>query len=281
VELSLSIIIVLIFLAFFCEYIDSTLGMGYGTTLTPVLLIVGFAPLQIVPVVLLSELISGILAAIFHHREGNVDLKPKTMNLALIVSKLKTVGYREGYRKGIPTHLKIAILLALCSIIGTIFAVFVAVNIPGFWLKLYIGILVFAMGVIILMCRNKAFRLSWRKITALGLIASFNKGMSGGGYGPIVTGGQILSGVAGKSAVGITSLAEGLTCLVGVFAYIFIVKNPVDLTLAPYIIIGAVLSVPLSAKSVRIISDRKLTLGIAVLTLVLGTYTILNTLKIF
>jgi uncharacterized membrane protein YfcA len=45
------------------------------------------------------------------------------------------------------------------------------------------------------------------------------------------------------------------------------------------IIIGAVLSVPLSAKSVRIISDRKLTVGIAVLTLVLGAYTILNTQK--
>lgn len=280
-ELTLLIIIIIIFLAFFCEYIDSTLGMGYGTTLTPVLLIFGFAPLQIVPVVLLSELISGLLAAIFHHREGNVDLKPKTMNISLIASKLKTVGYREGYRKGIPTHLRIAILLALCSIIGTIFAVIVAVNIPRFWLKLYIGILVFAMGVIILICRNKAFRLSWRKITALGLLASFNKGMSGGGYGPIVTSGQILSGVEGKSAVGITSLAEGLTCLVGVIAYIFVVKNPVDLTLAPYIIIGAVLSVPLSAKSVRFISDRKLTLGIAVLTLVLGIYTILNTLKIF
>jgi uncharacterized membrane protein YfcA len=281
VELSLSIIIFIILLAFFCEYIDSTLGMGYGTTLTPVLLIVGFAPLQIVPVVLLSELISGILAAIFHHREGNVNLKPKTMNISLIFSKLKTVGYREGYRRGIPNHLRIAILLALCSIIGTIFAVFVAVNISRFWLTLYIGILVFAMGVIILVCRNKAFRLSWRKITSLGLVASFNKGMSGGGYGPIVTSGQILSGVEGKSAVGITSLAEGLTCLVGVIAYIFIVKNPVDLTLAPYIIIGAVLSVPLSAKSVRVISDKKLKLGIAFLTLVLGGYTIFNTLKIF
>ena len=27
--------------AFLCEYVDSTLGMGYGTTLTPLLLILG------------------------------------------------------------------------------------------------------------------------------------------------------------------------------------------------------------------------------------------------
>ena len=36
-ELSLGFIIALVMLAFFCEYMDSTLGMGYGTTLTPVL----------------------------------------------------------------------------------------------------------------------------------------------------------------------------------------------------------------------------------------------------
>lgn len=137
------------------------------------------------------------------------------------------------------------------------------------------------MGVIILICRNKAFRFSWRKITLLGLVASFNKGMSGGGYGPVVTSGQILSGVEGKSAVGITSLAEGLTCLVGVIAYIAISKNPVDWTLAPYIVVGAALSVPLSAKSVKILNERMLKLSIAVLTLILGAYTILNTLKIF
>jgi uncharacterized membrane protein YfcA len=281
VELSLLFIIFIMFFAFFSEYIDSTLGMGYGTTVTPVLLIFGFTPLQIVPVVLLSELISGILAAIFHHREGNVNLKPKTMNVSLLFSKFKALGYRESYRRVIPTHLKIAMLLALCSIVGTIFAVFVAVNIPGFLLKLYIGILVFAMGVIILICLNKEFRFSWQKIIMLGLIASFNKGMSGGGYGPVVTGGQVLSGVKSKSAIGITSLAEGLTCLVGVIAYILIAKNPVDWTLAPYIVVGAATSVPLSAKSVKIISDRKLKLGIALLTLVLGAYTLISTLKIF
>lgn len=102
--------------------------------------------------------------------------------------------------------------------------------------------------------------------------------MSGGGYGPVVTGGQILSGVEGKSAVGITSLAESLTCLVGVIAYVLISKNPVDWKLAPFIIIGAVLSVPLCAKSVKWISTKKLKLAIALLTIALGILTIVKTL---
>jgi len=266
-------------MAFLCEYMDSTLGMGYGTTLTPVFLLMGFSPMQIVPAILLSELVSGLLAGFFHHREGNVDLKPKSADIFKIAKMLSPLGYIETFRKTVPLHLKVALLLAVCSIAGTVAAVFVAVNIPKFWLKLYIGCLVLSMGIVILICFNRDFKFSWKRISFLGLIGSFNKGMSGGGYGPVVTGGQILSGVEGKSAVGITSLAEGLTCLVGVIAYVLISKNPVDWKLAPYIIIGAVLSVPLSAKSVKIISERKLKIAIALLTIALGILTIVKTIR--
>ena len=265
--------------AFFCEYMDSTLGMGYGTTLAPVLLLMGFSPAEIVPSILLSELITGLLAGVFHHRQGNVDFKPKTYDVFKISNMLSPLGYIEKVRKSFPLHLKVAILLAACSVVGTVAAVFIAVNIPKFYLKLYIGCLVLAMGIIILVCFKKDFKFSWKKITLLGLVASFNKGMSGGGYGPVVTGGQILSGVEGKSAIGITSLAEGLTCLVGVIAYVLIAKNPVEWKLAPYLILGAVLSVPLSAKSVKLISTKNLKLAIAILTIGLGLFTIIKTLK--
>ena len=278
-EIALGLILLVVVLAFVCEYMDSTLGMGYGTTLSPVLLIMGYSPMQIVPVVLVSELISGILAAFFHHREGNVNLKPKSTDLSVIAERLSSLGYIESFKRGIPLHLKVALLLAVCSIVGTIAAVYIALNIPKFWLKLYIGVLVFSMGLVMLICLNKEFRFSWRKITFLGLVASFNKGMSGGGYGPVVTGGQILAGVEGRSAVGITSLAEGLTCAVGILAYVFLSKKALDLRLAPYIVAGAVLSVPFSAKSVKAITARKLKLAIAVLTLILGVFTIIKTFK--
>jgi len=64
---------------------------------------------------------------------------------------------------------------------------------------------------------------------------------------------------------------------VGVIAYVLISRNPVDWKLAPYIIIGAVLSVPLSAKSVKLISAKKLKLAIAILTIALGALTIVKT----
>lgn len=278
-ELSLWAAIAIILMAFLCEYMDSTLGMGYGTTLTPVFLLMGFSPMQIVPAILLSELISGLLAGFCHHREGNVDLKPKSADIFKIKNMLSPLGYIENFKKTVPLHLKVALLLAACSIIGTLVAVFIALNIPKFWLNLYIGCLVLSMGLVILVCFNREFKFSWSRVGILGLVASFNKGMSGGGYGPVVTGGQVLSGVEGKSAVGITSLAEGLTCIVGVIAYTLISKKPVDWKLAPFIITGAVLSVPLSAKSVKLVSEKKLKLAIALLTITLGILTIIKTVR--
>ncbi len=266
-------------LAFLCEYMDATLGMGYGTTLTPVFILLGFNPLQIVPVILLSQLLSGLLAAFCHHRQGNVDLRPKSRDVFRISKMLSPLGYIDTFKKTVPIHLKVSLMLALCGTVSAIVAVFVAVNIPRFWLKLYIGVVVLSMGILILLCLNRRFRFSWRKITILGVIASFNKGISGGGYGPIVTGGQILAGVQSTSAVGITALAEGLTCLVGVLGYLFVSEEYIDWKLAPWVIVGSLLSVPLSAKSVKFIGERRLKLAIATLTIILGAVTIFKTLR--
>jgi uncharacterized membrane protein YfcA len=275
---SVWVVITIIAVAFLCEYMDSTLGMGYGTTLTPVLLLLGFNPMQVIPAILLSELITGLLAGFVHHREGNVNFRPETTDFSKIVHQLKALGYVESFRRGIPLHLRVALLLAICSIIGTVTAVFVVFNIPKLWLKLYIGCLVLSMGAVMVICLNKEFKFSWNKITSLGLIASFNKGMSGGGYGPVITGGQILSGIEGKNAVGITSLAEGLTCLVGVITYVLLSKRAINWELAPIIIAGAVISVPFSAVSVKKMSSRNLRLAIAIITIVLGSLTIIKTL---
>ena len=243
------IFLVVILLAFFCELIDSSLGMGYGTTLTPVLIMLGFAPLAIVPGILLSELITGVTAGVAHHKAGNVNFKRGSI------------------------HLKIALALAMCSIIGAIIAVLIAINIPTLWLKTYIGLIVLGMGLIILLTLNKEFKFSWKKIIGLGSIAAFNKGMSGGGYGPIVTGGQILSGVNGNNAVGITSLAEGLTCIVGVTVFI-VSPEIINWNLAPSLIIGAVLSVPFSTFLVKKIPTKKLKIAIGLMTLSLGLFTL-------
>lgn len=241
----------IVLIAFLCEFIDSSLGMGYGTTLTPLLILLGFPVLSIVPAVLFSEFISGISAGVLHHKAGNVNFKRKSL------------------------HLNVAMVLALFSIIGTLLAVFIAVSIPKLWLKTYIGLLVLSIGIIILLTRNKNYGFSWKKIMGLGSIASFNKGMSGGGYGPVVVGGQMLSGLDGKHAIGITSLAEGLTCLVGVLAYFFM-QGMIDVELALPLVIGAIASVPFAVLFTKKIKTEKLRIIIGIVTVVLGASTLLK-----
>ncbi|NIO48718.1 MAG: TSUP family transporter [Candidatus Aminicenantes bacterium] len=246
----MELLVFIIIFAFLCEYVDSSLGMGYGTTLTPLLLIMGYNPLQIVPAILLSELISGLTAAFFHHKFKNVNFNFRAVDF------------------------KIALVMAGCSILGTLVAVFVALNLPSFYVKLYIGILVLGMGVLILMTLKRKFRFTWKKITSLGLLASFNKGISGGGYGPLVTSGQILAGVNSKNAIGITSLAEGLTCFVGVITYLIFTNHAIGWGLAPSLVVGAILSVPIAAYTVKKFRGGHLKLIVGIATLILGLVTL-------
>ncbi len=238
-------------LAFACELVESTLGMGYGTTLTPVLLAFGYEPIEIIPAVLFSEFITGVSAGFFHHEFGNVDLRPGTRDF------------------------KVAAVLTTLSTLGVILAVFVAVNIPSWVVKLYIGTIVLCLGLLLLKQKEREMPFSWRRIGGLGFLAAFNKGMSGGGYGPVVTSGQVLSGIRGRNAVGIASLAEGITSVVGVVVFLSS-GTPIPWQLAPSLLLGAIASVPISAYVVSRIPVGRLTLLIGGLSTTLGGYTLLR-----
>ncbi len=242
-------------IAFFCESIDSSLGMGYGTLLTPILLFMGFQPLEIIPLILLSEFITGLLSAFFHHKKDNVDL---------------TIGSMES---------KVALVLAACSIIGTIVAVYLASSISETLVKGYIAFLLILIGGKAYISINKKHPFSWIKIFALGIIASFNKGLSGGGYGPLITGGQVLSGLKVKNAVGITSLSEGLTCLVGIISYFFFDANNLDWRLGFALITGAVFSIPLAVFFVKRINEFIFKRVLSLSILGLGIFTFFNTFR--
>ena len=189
----------LVLLCAACELIDSTLGMGYGSTLTPILLVAGTDPLLLVPTILVAELASGFTAAFFHHEAGNISL-----------------------RRGSP-HLRAVVILSLGSLVGVFAGVELAFAVDKRTLVVLISLIILAAGAYILARSTREPIYKPWKIVALGVVASFNKSMSGGGYGPLMTSGQILSGVPGRSAVGITSIAEGLTCLAG--ATLFLLKG--------------------------------------------------------
>ena len=236
--------------ALFCEFIDSALGMGYGTTLTPLLLISGFSPLQVVPCVLLSELVTGLAAGIMHQSDGNVDF-------------FKNVEAR-----------KTAFLLSILSAVGAISAVFIAVRIPKIWLNGIIAIIILSVGITILATIHRQFRYRASHIILVGGVAAFNKGLSGGGYGPLVTAGQVVSGLCPKQAVAITSLAESFACAVGLSVYVVLKKGALDFSLAFPLLLGAVLSVPLATLAVRQLPAKMMRTSVGVTTCLLGLFTL-------
>jgi len=260
---------IFVVLAFVCEYIDSSIGMGYGTTLTPLLLLMGFQPLQIVPAVLFSEFITGSLAGLFHHRLGNVSFDFRREK-RIRERRLQALGY-------IPRSFdaKVTYLLIVLGVLGALGAVFFSVNVPKQVVTTYIGVMIFCIGlyIIINVRKNQVFR--WRKFFFIAALSGFNKGVSGGGYGPLVTGGQVISGRDAKSSIGSTSLAEGLVCLAGFVTYL-IMRKGIYWKLAFPLVIGAALSTPLAAITVKKMPERKLKMIIGVVTLFLGLWTLKN-----
>jgi len=263
-------------MGFLCQYLDATLGMGYGVTLTPLLLLLGFEPLQIVPAALVSQFAAGMLGGLCHHCYGNADLLPKAAPPGIVAEKIRQLGYLETFRRGLPRHLKVALLLGVCGIPGAVMAVLVAVNIPSLWLEIYVGVLVVAVGIVLLTFRDRVLEFSWVKLGVLGGLASFNKGLTGGGYGPLVTGGQLLSGVEGKGAVGVTTLAQGLACFAGIVCYAAVGADAVSWALVPYALAGGVLALPLCGLTVSKLDTMQLRTGVALFTLLLGVLTLVK-----
>ncbi|MFX1519793.1 MAG: sulfite exporter TauE/SafE family protein [Promethearchaeota archaeon] len=235
-------------IAFLCEYVDSSLGMGYGTTLTPLLLFLNFEPLQIVPAVLLSEFITGISAGLAHNKLGNCEFKKNSEDT------------------------KVTTVLASCSVVGTIIAVVLALTLSKFLVSMYIGILVLLMGILIV--SKSVWTFSWKKIVGIGVLAAFNKGISGGGYGPLVAGGQIISGRESKNSIGSTSLAEGIVCLVGILLYLLAAS--IDFFIALPLAIGAVLSVPIASLTVKKVDSGRLKRVIGIVVIILGVFTLIK-----
>lgn len=248
-ELGLSVCVGLAVVAFACELIDSSLGMMYGTILSPLLIIIGLDPLLVVPSILISQAIGGFIAAASHHQLGNVYFSRKSVDS------------------------KAAFIITIFGLIGVAVALALAFNVPSWVMKTYIGVLVLVMGAIILSKREFSF--SWKKLSMVGFIGSFNKAISGGGFGPVVTTGHIISGIDSKNAVGITTLAEAPICIAAFIGYLlFHTISTWNLAIA--LTIGAGIAATVGPRITRRLHSPRLRTAIGILAIALGALTLVK-----
>lgn len=168
-------------LGLICEFIDSHLGGGYGTIISPMVLMMGYSPLEIIPAIMLSEIITGLAGGMIYNISKQVVTKS-------------------------------SLILFGTASIGAIAGTALLISIDKFYISLYIALLVLGLGF--LMIRGFKIRKSSTKhVGALGSLIGFNKALSGGGFGPIAVAGLSVLGLDSKKAIGTTLLAEGLTCI--------------------------------------------------------------------
>lgn len=205
--------IVLVVVAMVMEFIDSFLGMMYGTVLSPLLILLGYDVKHVVPSILISQAIGGFVASYKHQQLQNANFQSGTID-----------------------H-KVSTTIIWFGVFASLIGVFISVSIPSKVLNTYIAVLVIAIAIMILL--NQTILMTSTKIYLLGFISAFNKALSGGGFGPLVAGGQLVfKNRSEKGAIGSTDFAEAPICLLS-FCLWLLIKGLPPLNLMIPVCLGA------------------------------------------
>jgi len=239
----------IVFLAIAGELVDASLGMLFGTLLSPLLIIMGYEAKLVVPSILVAQGLGGLVATIRHHNCGNADF--------------------NGYTR----DSKIVLAVVLPGLIAVVLGAFVGANISKFALNMYIGILVVIMGLLCIFPVYYAF--SWKKMWLIGLLSGFNKAMSGGGFGPVTSTGKILSGVDSKVSVSTTTFAEVPICLLG-FGLWIAFNGWIEWRLPVLLSVGASVGGFIGPYITKKFNPRKLRYGAGLLAVACGIWIITN-----
>ena len=240
----IELIIALIVMALIMEIVDSSLGMMYGTLLSPILIGYGFELEVVVPAILISQAIGGISGTISHHRFENADFR------------------------GLTRDTKVMLAMVIPGLMVVTVGVFAAANLPSLWIKTYIGILVIVMSTLCL--SPIKYKFAWWKHYVVGALAAFNKALTGGAFGPVTSTGGIIGGLSAKVSIATTTFAEFCICSASFIAYLFFVG--VDWTFALSLCVGAVIGGIIGPYICSRVSHRKLRKSVGILGIVSGIW---------
>ncbi|MBD3406328.1 MAG: TSUP family transporter [Candidatus Lokiarchaeota archaeon] len=257
-EPTVALLLVLLFLGFIGGFIDNLFGMGYSL-LAPVLIFMGLNPLVVVPTLLLSQTAAGLSGTIFHRFFKNIEFSSPDQ--------------REA---------KTYLLFTSFGIIGAVISAIIAITLPDWFMLTYIGIMMVAVGFMVK--RKVSFVGRWREMYLASAVGGFNKAISGGGYGPIITSVQIMSGSKARKSVGITQFSESTISAIGFLIYVAL-EGPfalleVSQSLTILIITGVV-AAPLGALLVTRLHDHIAENVIGTAAIALGIFTLVRLLIIW
>lgn len=167
------------------QFVDGTMGMGYGTTSASALIALGFLPAVVSASVHTAEIFTTLVSGVSHVRMGNVD---------------------QG----------VVLPLAASGIVGGVVGAYALASLAlGANMRPIVGAILLLLGVIILLrslqgkiAKHRAGRSSNRMLLPLGFVAGAVDAI-GGGWGPITTSTLTVSNrAAPRYVIGSVNLAE-------------------------------------------------------------------------
>ena len=216
----------MVIVGYLAQFVDGTLGMGYGVFSASLLVSIGLYPVVASASVHTAEIFTTLLSGTFHFRLGNVKRD-------LVLS------------------------LAIPGVAGGVAGAYFLASVPGKTIKPFVAVILLTMGFVILyrfLVRKNPIpsenngHSRW-KLTLLGLVAGFMDAVGGGGWGPVATPSLILSGNdEPRQVVGSVNLVEFFVTVAETLTFLFTVGPEAfrwDIVAA--LLIGGAIAAPTAA----------------------------------
>jgi uncharacterized membrane protein YfcA len=240
---------------FTAQFIDGTLGMGYGVSSTSLLVAIGLAPAIASASVHTAEIATTLVSGIAHHQLGNVKRD-------LVLS------------------------LAIPGVIGGVLGAYFLSLVPSKTIKPWVAGILLAMGCLIVYRfltqrerRAAGKQLSRPKMVLLGLVAAFLDAVGGGGWGPVATPSLILAENGQPyEVVGSVNLVEFFVTLAETITFALTIGLEAfrwDIVVA--LLVGGVIAAPIAAWVCKKLPHRTMGILIGVLLILLNVRTLVLT----
>jgi len=233
---------------FVAQFVDGTLGMGYGLFSTSLLVAAGLLPVVASASVHTAEIVSTLVSGLSHHRLGNVDRR-------------------------------LVVPLASSGVVGAVAGALLLSNVPGQIIKPYVAGILLIMGILVtwrFVVKNNVLKdtrkkekgekdaslpaesssaflpekeLSTWKLVIIGFIAASFDAFGGGGWGPITTPTLILNhNTNPHQVVGSVNLAEFFVILAASITFFFAIgPENFDWVIVICLMVGGVIAAPMAA----------------------------------
>jgi hypothetical protein len=236
---------------FLAQFVDGSMGLGYGTISTTFLLAYGVSPAIVSSRVHSARVFSSGVSGYSHHRFGNINKKLfRTIVIPGIIG---------------------AILGATLAYFGKEYSNYVRVPLSMY--TIYLGYYILRKAFVRRKAGDKVRRAGW-----LASIGGFMDAFAGGGWGTLVTSTLITKRKDPRYVIGSVCLAEFFVVLASSITF-FILLRSIPLLDVAGLIVGGIVAAPIAARLAGKLPARAMFIAVGALVILTSCSTFWRSLQ--